>query len=306
MSFQLKILGSNSAMPAYGRHHSAQLLNVQNHYFLIDCGEATQMQLSRYKCKTLRISHIFISHLHGDHYLGLMGLIFTMHLLRRKSDLYIYGQKGLRDIITTQLKYSDTVLNYNIRFKELVPHQPELLFEDNSVEVSSFPLFHRVPCCGFLFKEKPKPMRLNKEKLPQKISLAHIALLKKGEDIYDDEGNLIYRNADLTLPPRKSRSYAYCSDTKYEESIIPNIAGVDLLYHEATFLNAKEMWATQTFHSTTTQAAEIAKKANVGQLLIGHYSARYNDLTPFLTEARAVFENTQLATEGEAIDIPDL
>ena len=293
-------------MPAYGRHHSAQLLNVQNHYFLIDCGEATQMQLSRYKCKTLRISHIFISHLHGDHYLGLMGLIFTMHLLRRKSDLYIYGQKGLREIITTQLKYSDTVLNYNIQFRQLDPSQPELLFQDNTVEVSSFPLFHRVPCCGFLVKEKPKPLRLNKEKLPPKLSLAHIAQLKKGEDLYDDQGQLLYKNTELTLPPRKSRSYAYCSDTKYEEAIIPHIAGVDLLYHEATFLNAKEMWAAQTFHSTTTQAAEIAKKAEVGQLLIGHYSARYNDLTPFLAEAKAVFDNTKLATEGEAIDVPDL
>lgn len=305
MSFQLKILGSNSAMPAYGRHHSAQLLNVQNHHFLIDCGEATQMQLSRYKCKTLRISHIFISHLHGDHYLGLMGLIFTMHLLRRESDLFIFGQKGLRDIITTQLKYSDTVLNYNIIFRELNPEKPEIIFEDGTIEVKSLPLYHRIPCCGFLFKEKPKPLRLNKERLPPNMLLKHIAQLKRGEDVYDDEGNLLYRNSDITLPARKSRSYAYCSDTKYEESIIPHIKDVDLLYHEATFLNAKEMWATQTFHSTTTQAAEIAKKSGAKTLLIGHYSARYNDLTPFLSEAKAVFENTKLATEGEAIDIPD-
>lgn len=306
MTFRLKILGSNSATPAYGRHHSAQLLNVQNHHFLIDCGEATQIQLSRYKCKTQRINHIFISHLHGDHYLGLMGLIFTMHLMGRQADLHLYGQKGLQEIIITQLKYSNTVLNYNIIFRELDPDTPELLFDDESVEVRSFPLNHRIPCCGFVIKEKPKPYRINKEKLPADLSLANIARLKKGEDVYDENGQLQYKNEELTLPPRKSRTYAYCSDTKYAESILPFISGADLLYHEATFLVERAMWAEHTYHSTTTQAAEIARKAGVKQLIIGHFSARYKDLTPFLAEAREVFDNTLLATEGEIIDVPDL
>ncbi|ELR73258.1 Ribonuclease Z [Fulvivirga imtechensis AK7] len=306
MSFQLKILGSNSATPAYGRHHTAQLLNVQNHYFLIDCGEATQIQLSRYKCKTQRINHIFISHLHGDHYLGLMGLIFTMHLMGRQADLHIFGQKGLEEIIVTQLKYSGTVLNYTIIFRELNPALSEILFEDEWVEVKSFPLNHRIPCSGFIIKEKPKPYRIDKEKLPPNLSLVNIARLKKGEDIYDDQGNLVYKNRDLTLPPRKSRSYAYCSDTKYDETIIHYIKNVDLLYHEATFLLEREQWAEQTFHSTTEQAARIALLAEAKQLIIGHFSARYKDLTPFLTEARHIFNNTLLATEGEAIDVPDL
>lgn len=292
-------------MPAYGRHHSAQLLNVQHHYFLIDCGEATQMQLSRFKCKASKINHIFISHLHGDHYLGLMGLIFTMHLLKRTDDLYIYGQKGLREIITTQLKYSETILNYKIRFTELQPGESQLLFEDNIVEVHSFPLFHRIACNGFVVKEKPKPLRLNKEKLPKDLSLLNIARLKRGEDATDMHGQILFKNEELTLPPRKSRSYAYCSDTKYEEAIIPYIKGVDLLYHEATFLSDRLKWAQQTYHSTTHQAATIAKKADVGQLVIGHYSARYNDLTPFLAETKEIFSNTLLATEGETIEVSE-
>ncbi|MBL3658589.1 ribonuclease Z [Fulvivirga sediminis] len=305
MSFELKILGSNSATPAYGRHHTAQLLRVKSHNFLIDCGEGTQIQLSRYKCKALRINHIFISHLHGDHYLGLMGLIFTMHLLQRKDDLFIYGQKGLQEIITTQLKYSDTSLNYKIHFHELQNDCSELLFEDKLLTVHSFPLNHRIACCGFLFKEKPKPIRLNKEKLPENISLAQIGDLKKGLDIIDDEGNVLYKNSDITLPPRKSRTYAYCSDTKYDESILPYISDADLLYHEATFLEEKAIWAEKTFHSTTTQAATIAKMAGVKHLLIGHYSARYKDLSPFLNEAKSVFENTSLATEGESTHVPE-
>lgn len=235
-----------------------------------------------------------------------MGLIFTMHLLKRKNDLFIYGQKGLQEIIITQLKYSETVLNYNINFKTLNPAKPSLLFEDEVIEIRSFPLSHRISCCGFLFKEKPKPVRLNKENLPQNILLAHIVQLKNGEDVYDDQGKMLYSNKALTLPPRKSRSYAYCSDTKYDESILPYIQHVDLLYHEATFLQDKEAWAQQTNHSTAIQAAQIAKKAAVGTLLIGHYSARYSDLTPFLTQSRTVFDNTRLAIEGESIAIPDL
>ena len=305
MPFKLTILGSNSATPAYGRHHTAQYLNIGSHHFLIDCGEGTQERLNIFKAKAQRINHIFISHLHGDHYLGLMGLIYTMHLLKRTKDLMIYGQKGLKEIIVTQLKYSDSKLNYKLHFFELQKGKSELLFEDKILEISSFPLNHRIPCSGFLFKEKPKPLRLSKEMLPEDISLANIAKLKKGEDVYDTDGNLLYKNSEYTLSPRKSRSYAFCSDTLYDESIIPYIKGVDILYHEATFLADKHPWAELTFHSTTHQAGEIAKKAGVGQLVIGHYSARYKDLAPFISETKEIFENSILSVEGDTISISD-
>lgn len=305
MSFSLKILGSNSATPAFGRHHTAQLLSVQKHNFLIDCGEGTQERLIKYKNKPFNINHIFISHLHGDHYLGLMGLIFSMHLMRRTADLYVYAQHGLQEIITTQLKYSNSPLNYKIIFRELKPGESELLFEDELISVHSFPLVHRIPCSGFLFREKPKSIRLNKELLPDKISLADIGTLKKGEDLIDDNGNVLYKNSDLTFPPRKSRSYAFCSDTRYEEGLISYIKNVDLLYHETTFLDEGKEWAELTFHSTTKQAAEIAKKANAERLLIGHFSARYRDLSPFLAEAKEVFEGSYLATEGETFEVKE-
>ncbi len=303
MPFSLKILGSNSATPAYGRHHTAQLLNIGKHHFLIDCGEGTQERLTLFKAKTLRINRIFISHLHGDHYLGLMGLLYTMHLLKRTNDLFLFGQKGLQDIITTQLKCSDSRLNFRIRFHELNPDKPEELFEDELLKVSSFPLSHRIPCCGFLFKEKEKPFRINKDKLPQGISLQNIVRLKQGKDIYDENGSILYINKELTLPPRKARSYAFCSDTKYDEGIIEYIKDVDLLYHETTFLADKNKWAELTYHCTTEQAGLIAKKAKVGQLVIGHYSARYKDLSPFLVEVKKIFENTILSIEGEMIEI---
>lgn len=305
MSFSLTILGSNSATPAYGRHHTAQYLQIQKNTFLVDCGESTQLQLSKYKCKTQKIDHIFISHLHGDHYLGLMGLLFTMHLLKRDKELHIYGPKGLSEIITIQLKYSGSTLNYDLIFHELSSSEKQLIFEDTTAEVFSFPLNHRIPCTGFLFKEKTKSVRLNKNKLPPNLPLLQIAMLKKGEDVYNENGKLIYRNSDLTLPPKKSRSYAYCSDTKYDESIIEHIKNVDLLYHEATFLEGKAIWAEKTFHSTTDQAGKIAEAAKVDKLLIGHYSARYKDLTPFLEETKKYFANAELAIEGEIIDIPE-
>lgn len=293
-------------MPAYGRHHTAQYLHIQKHHFLIDCGEGTQERLKKFHCKPLKINHIFISHLHGDHYLGLMGLLFTMHLLKRTNPLHLYGQRGLQEIITTQLKYSDSTLNYRVLFHELTPGISELLYEDEVVEVRTIPLNHRIPCSGFLFKEKPKPYRINKDKLPENILLQDIAKLKQGIDVTDELGNIIYKKEEFTLPPRKSRVYAYCSDTKYDERILPYINGADLLYHEATFVEEKAEWAEVTYHSTTTQAATIAKMGEVGQLMIGHYSARYRDVTIFMEQAKKIFSNTILAHEGEAIDIPDL
>lgn len=303
MSFALKILGSNSAAPAHNRHQTSQLLAVQQHLFLIDCGEGTQMQLSKFKVKVQKINQIFISHLHGDHYLGLMGLISTLHLQGRTKDLHIYGPPGLSDIITLQLKYSQTVLNYKIHFQELNTAVRAVIFEDEAITVETIPLNHRIGCAGFLFREKPKKRRIIKEKLPQDMSLKDLLLLKNGENIYDEKGNLLYENEALTLPPKKSRAYAYCSDTKYEEQIVEQITAVDLLYHEATFLSDREERASQTFHSTARQAATIAKKAHVGQLLLGHYSIRYKELQPILDEARQVFDNARLAIEGETIEI---
>ncbi len=305
MSFEVKILGSNSATPAYGRHHTAQFVTIEQRYFLVDCGEGTQIQLQRFQCHSARIQHIFISHLHGDHYLGLMGLLFTFHLMGRKKPLHLYGQKGLQDIITLQLKYSDTRLNYTIRFHQLNPEGTEIIFEDEKVEVTSFPLNHRIPCCGFLFREKSKPFRINKEKLPSGMNVKKIQALKRGEDILNEDGSVQYAASELTLPPRHSRSYAYLSDTSYQEQLIPIIENVDMLYHEATFLNSREEWAAKTFHSTTGQAGKMARKAKVGKLLIGHFSARYKDLTPFLDEVREEFEESYLAIEGETHELKD-
>ena len=305
MGFELKILGANSAKPAYNRNQTSQLLTVQNELFLIDCGEGTQLQLSHYKIKVSRIKHIFISHLHGDHFFGLIGLISTMHLQRRATPLNLYGPPGLAEIITMQLKVSGTVLSYPLHFNEINPEKSCRVFENDKITIQTIPLIHRIPCVGFLFREKIKPRRIIKEKIQKEFSLVDMVSLKNGEDIMDENGSVIYKNTDYTLPPKKSRSYAYCSDTRYHEGIISHIKGVDLLYHEATFLSDREQRAEETFHATARQAALIAKKAEVGQLLIGHYSSRYRDITPFEAEAKQVFDNTILAIEGETIYIED-
>lgn len=273
--------------------------------FLIDCGEGTQLQLKKYKVKTNRIDYIFISHLHGDHYYGLMGLISSMHLYGRQKDLYIYGPPGLSEIITLQLKHSDTSLKYKIVFKEWKPNTSELLFENNHLTVHSFPLSHRVNCSGFLFKEKPKARRINKNKLPEEITPLQILELKKGNDVLSEIGDVLYKNSVYTSKAYPSLSYAYCSDTKYDEQILPYIKEVDLLYHEATFMADMEERATITFHTTTKQAGEIAQKANVGRLIIGHYSTRYKDVEPMLTETKSVFPNAELAIEGKLYSIAD-
>ncbi|WP_017732199.1 ribonuclease Z [Nafulsella turpanensis] len=305
MSFQIKILGSNSATPAHNRNQSSQLLNIGSEYFLIDCGEGTQMQLIRYRTRFHKISHIFISHLHGDHYLGLMGLLLTMHLQKRSHDLYIFGPQGLDEIITVQLKHSRTVLSYKLHFTALQADSHTLIYESNQLSVYTLPLVHRIPCTGFLFKEKPKDRRMNKAKLLPEMTGEEITRLKKGEDIYSTEGQLRYRCLDYTLPPRRSRSFAYCSDTKYEPALIPYIKNVDLLYHEATFAQDQAERAAETFHSTAEQAAHMAREANAATLVLGHYSVRYKDLSPLLSEAQGIFPNTRLAIEGETIEVKD-
>ena len=304
-SFTITILGSSGALPAYGRHPSCQLIEIQNRYFLVDCGEAAQIQLMRYQANFHRISHIFISHLHGDHYLGLMGLIFTMHLQKRQSDLHVYGHRGLDEIITTQFNYSQSAPGFAIIFHRLEKDSREVIFEDEKVIVETIPLHHKITCSGFLFREKPKPRRIDKTRLPEGLLLQQLASLKRGEDIVDDDGHVLYKNHDLTLSPRRSRSYAYCSDTAYSEKIIPQIQGADLLYHEATFTVDELQKAAETKHSTAAQAATIAKKAGVARLVIGHFSARYKDLTPLLEESKKIFDQTELAIEGEQFSIPD-
>lgn len=261
------------------------------------------MQLSRYGVNTMRLEAIFISHLHGDHYLGLMGLLFSMHLNKRKTDLHLYAFKGLSEIILLQLKYSKSSLNYKIIFHELNESSTDIIFESSTITVETIPLKHKIPCNGFLFREKPKPRRIDKEKMPEGILIQHIALLKSGADVYSDSGQLLYRNEDFTLPPRNQRSYAYCSDTSFNPELIEQIKEVDLLYHEATFLSDDQEKANETKHSTAKEAATIAARAKIKKLLIGHFSARYHSPEVLLTEAKPIFPETYLALEGETFNI---
>ena len=303
MPFELTILGSNSAIPIHGRHHTAQYLKIQNHYFLIDCGESTQLQLQLYGLKSQRLEAIFISHLHGDHYLGLIGLLSSMHLQGRTKDLRLFGPPQLSDIITTQLRYSQTTFRYPVHFHPLEMESNEVIFENSKLSVTTIPLQHRIPCVGFVFKEKPHLLGIDKNKLPIKISHQEIANLKKGMDIIDHKGSLKYKAKDLTHPRKKSRSYAYCTDTLYLPELAETIKDVDMLYHEATFLSEKELKASKTYHATAGQAAQLAKDAGVEKLIIGHFSARYKDLQPLQDEARKTFENSYLAIEGKTFSI---
>lgn len=305
MSFKITILGSSGALPAYGRHPSAQVVEIQNRHFLVDCGEATQIQLMKMQSNFHRINHIFISHLHGDHYLGLMGLIFTMHLQKRVNDLHVYSHRGLDEIITTQLRYSRSAPSYKIIFHRLEKGIREILYDDDALTVETIPLSHKIRCSGFLFKEKTKPRRIDKTRLPDGLKLQQIANLKRGDDVVDDDGKILFRNSELTFDPRKSRSYAYCSDTEFDPGISDQIRSVDILYHEATFMDADIAKAVETKHSTARQAAIIARTAGAHALIIGHFSARYRELEPVLAEAMSEFPNCRLAMEGSEFIVED-
>ncbi len=303
MVFDISILGSSSATPIYQRHPTAQVINIHERFFLVDCGEGTLIQMNRYKIKFHRINHIFISHLHGDHYLGLLGLLSTMHLQGRTIEMNIYGPAPLLEIIDIQLKYSETKLRYQINFFEIDSANPSVLYKDDDIEISTIILNHRIPCTGFLFSEKPRLRKLIKERLQYyQIPVLFYPDLKLGKDFVGDDGAVI-SNAELTADPRPARTYAFCSDTMYDERILPFVEGIDLLYHEATFLSDKSERATETFHSTAAQAGTIALKAKVKRLIIGHFSARYKNLYPLLEEAKTVFENTSLAMEGDVFSI---
>ncbi len=302
--FSLTILGSSGAVPAFGRFPTSQYLVVQNRHFLIDAGEGVQMQLQRFQIPIHKIDCIFISHLHGDHYLGLIGLLFSMHLQRRVNDLHLYSQSGLDEIILVQLKHSKSVLNYQIHFHAFDPTEPVLIYEDKALTVETIPLLHKLPCAGFLIREKTKAVNLNKNKLIPGMLIQHIVQLKLGADVFDAKGDLLYRNSDFTLPPPPSYSYAFCSDTAFNKNMIEQIRSVTLLYHEATFMEEEKDKAHETKHSTAKEAATTAKLGAAQKLIVGHFSARYRDLEPLLNEAREIFSNTFLAEEGNTFEIP--
>lgn len=301
LPFELTILGCSSATPTASRNPTAQVLNIHERFFLLDCGEATQIQIRRFKVKIQRIDHIFISHLHGDHYLGLPGLLGTMHLLGREKELHIYSPPGLKEIIDTNHHHSKTFLKYELVFH--VIEEKAKIFEDEKLIIETIPMSHRIPCFGFMFREKKLPRNIIKAKLEEfNIPVQEIQKLKEGHDFISLDGTRI-PNTELTTAPPSPRSYAYCSDTIYIESFIDQIQNASLLYHEATFADDMAARAKETFHCTAKEAGLIAKKANVKQLIIGHYSARYRELDLLLKEAKEIFENTALAIEGETYKV---
>lgn len=306
MALYLTILGSSSATPTSSRHPSAFLLksNKKKDYFLIDCGEGTQILMRRASIHMQRISRIFISHLHGDHYFGLIGFISTQNLLGRKEELHIYAHKPLEKIINLQLRIEKTILNYPLVFHSISTGKKEtILYKNNDIEIFTFPLLHSIPTNGFLFKEIGMNRLINKEFVEkQRPSPQQIASVKAGNDFIAKDGTLL-ENRDITSFSEDFKSFAYCSDTVYNEKIVPYIKNVDMLYHEATFMQELESIAAEKYHSTAKQAAQIAKLANVKRLLIGHYSARYKDIIPLLEEAKEVFPETLAAFEGSTIKI---
>jgi ribonuclease Z len=302
--FSVTILGSSSAVPTSARFPSAHLVNIGERIFLIDAGEGTQIQLRRQSVRFGKINHIFISHAHGDHVFGLFGLLSTFSLLKRETELHIYSHSRLKQILDQHLMhFHEDGLPFPIVYHFLNENSPQIVYEDMQITVTSFPLSHRIPTCGFLFREKPLPLNIKKEMIDYySIPVAAIPSIKHGDDYTLEDGTII-ENQRLTHAPCRQRAYAYCSDTAYTEDIIPLIKDIDLLYHEATFSDELSLRARETGHSTSTQAATIAKKAKVRKLIIGHFSARYKDLSILLEEARRVFPETCLASEGEVFSI---
>jgi ribonuclease Z len=299
---KLTILGCYAATPRTFTNPTAQVLEIKNRLFLIDCGEGTQVQLRKNKIKFSKISHVFISHLHGDHFFGLVGLVSTFSLLNRTTDLHIYGPKGIKEIVTVQLRLSNSWTNYGLFFHELESNESELIFEDEKVSVKTIPLKHRIYTNGFLFQEKVGERKLNLEVVQNyEIQTCYYQKIKNGKDITLEDGRVI-PNEKLTFDPIPSKSYAFCSDTVYNEMMIPIIENVDVLYHESTFLQSEENLAHKTLHSTAQDAARIALIANAKQLILGHYSTRYEGLSVFKDEASRIFPNVFLADDGVSFD----
>lgn len=295
------ILGCNSAIAAYGRNPTSQVLQTQDESFLIDCGEGTQMQMAKYKVKRSRISHIFISHLHGDHYFGLIGLLTSMGLLNRTQPLHLHAPAPLEQIIKLQLEAADTLLPYSLHFHPI--EKAGVIASTPAMEVSAFPVKHRIACWGFVFKERKKPRKIAPDRIHSYgIPTSAYPALQMGEDFVTAKGTIV-PNDELTTAASRPRIYAFCADTIYNEEIIPFIKGADLVYHEATYLKDLEERALARFHSTTIQAASIALKAEAKRLIIGHFSSKYEVLDPFLEEACSVFPNTELAVEGSCFKV---
>lgn len=297
----LTILGNNSAIPAFGRNPTAQVLQTADDFYLIDCGEGTQLQMSKFKIRRSKISHIFISHLHGDHYFGLIGLLTSMSLLSRTQDLHLHGPPLLKQILDVQLDAAVTVLSYPVHFHPLGDNSK--IVDSNKMEVHSFRVKHRIDCWGFLFREKRNPRKLDLERaLAYEIPSSFYEQLQKGQDYRNKKGTII-PNEEVTQAAIPAKAYAYCADTIFDNELCSIVSGVDLLYHETTYLKDQEERAAARYHSTTHQAATIAKDAGVEKLLIGHFSSKYESLESFLTEAKEIFPNTELALEGACFKI---
>jgi ribonuclease Z len=301
--FHVTILGNGSAVPTSNQHPSSQIVKMTGLQFMIDCGEGTQIQMIKYGLKHRNLDHIFISHLHGDHYFGIFGLISTFHLFGRSNPLNIYAPLDLKELIDHQLRISRTNLKFGINFYPLenAGNVPILLYNDYAVNV--FPLYHRIPTWGIRIKKEQTERNIDKGFISKhQPGIDQILRIKKGEDFYTKKGEVL-RNEDITLSPKPALSYAYCSDTAYNENLIPVIKNADLLYHEATFNSSMEDIAGDKFHTTSAQAALMAKKSKAGKLLLGHYSARFEDLNSLLDEARQVFPYTILSEEGKTYEI---
>ena len=301
--FELHILGCGSALPTTRHFPTSQIVNVRDKLFMIDCGEGAQLQFRKSHLKFSRLNHIFISHLHGDHCFGLLGLISTLNLLGRTAELHIHSPKGLETLLTPMLDFFNRQMTYKVLFHEFDTKEPMQIYEDRSLTVTTIPLRHRMPCCGFLFAEKRCPNHIIREMVDfYQVPVYELNRIKNGADYVTPEGKTVSNNL-LTRPSAPSRSYAYCSDTIYLSSIVEQIKGVDLLFHEATFANEDAPRAKETFHTTAAQAAEIARRAEVKKLLIGHFSARYEDENILLQEASAIFPDTQLAKETLCVSV---
>lgn len=302
MTFELTVLGTSSAVPTSVRFPSAHVLNAYEQFFLIDCGEGTQIQLRKFKIKFSRINHIFISHLHGDHYLGLYGLLSSFSLQNRTEALHIYGPADLKKLVRSQLKYLD--IGYPIFFHFLNFEKKTLILSTKNLMVYSFPLMHSIPTCGFLFEEQKRERNVLKHKIVEyDLGLREIVQLKAGNDVIREDGTIL-KCKEITAEPNKPRSYAYCSDTMYFEDLAKYVQNVDILYHESTFMESDRLLANQTMHSTAVDAAKTALNAKASKLLIGHYSGRYFDLDPLFNEAKSLFHRTILGFEGLQISLP--
>ena len=295
---KLTILGSSSALPTSARNPSAHVLNVHERLYLIDCGEGTQMQMRKFGIRISKINHIFISHLHGDHIFGLYGLLSTFNLMGRTSAVYIYAPENYGRMLKSHLNDFDIQLGFEINFVPLKGSKPSLILDDKYLTVTAFPLKHRIPSFGFLFREKQKERRIKKDMIVlHNIPVAKMQGIKKGEDLVKDDGTIV-KNDELTIPPPEPLSYAYCSDTMFFKQLPSYVRNVDLIYHEATFDKAKEELAELTGHSTTADAAKVALEAGAGKLIIGHFSARYKDVNQLVEEARSIFPETYAAEDG--------